>query len=238
MPSLSNQLFAGLVQAHQHFLVFIAAVIDRQHVFHSLPRTGYGGAHKFGATLRRQAPALFPPGFQLVFFNVRRTVSSLMLSTISPSTSPSASSCNVPTDSSLRRRRAGQGNQVGLTLTIQLLPAPVQLLFATQGGRHSLLHAAAAYPFHRGGAHLQGPGDLLVHHWPLGLILIAQQQDAGVSLLISRPPAPGNQCLQFLLFLYRQFYPVLLHHNLPHHFPICSCFYLTFTSYHPSLQWW
>ena len=151
-----------------------------------------------------------------------------------------------PTYPARWRFRAGQGNQslprtgygVGLTLTIQLLPAPVQLLFATQGGRHSLLHTAAAYPFHRGGAHLQGPGYILVHYWPLGLILITQQQDAGVRLLISCRPAPGYQCLQFLLLLYLQCYLIFLHHHLPHHFPICSCIYLTFTSYHPSIHWW
>ena len=86
-PGLLHLLFAGLVQAHQNLIVPVLALIDFQHVLH--------GAHEFGTALRRDAPALFQPGLEFVFFSAWRTVSVLMLSTISHSTSWSASSCRV-----------------------------------------------------------------------------------------------------------------------------------------------
>ena len=62
-----------------------------------------------------------------------------------------------PTRPSLRRFSAGQGNQslprtgygVGFPLTVQLLPATPDLHPAFQGRVDTLLHAAAAHPFHR-----------------------------------------------------------------------------------------
>ena len=91
---LAYLLLAGLVQADQDFLV-IGAMIDLQHVLHSLPRTGYGGAHELGAALGRDAPAFLQPRLQFVFFKVPRTVSALTLSTISHSTNRSAKSLRV-----------------------------------------------------------------------------------------------------------------------------------------------
>ena len=46
--------------------------------------------------------------------------------------------------------------KVGLTLASFLTAA--QLLPAPQGRVNPLLHAPAAHPLHRGGAHLEGPG--------------------------------------------------------------------------------
>ena len=87
LPGLLHQLLAGLVQAHQDLIVLVFTMIDLQHVLH--------GAHEFGAALGREAPALLQPRLEFVFFRVRRTVSGLMLSTISRSTNPSASICMV-----------------------------------------------------------------------------------------------------------------------------------------------
>ena len=86
-PGLLHLLFAGLVQAHQDLVVPVLAMVDLQHILH--------GAHEFGTALGRDAPALFQPGLEFVFFSVWRTVSVLMLSTISHSTSWSASSRRV-----------------------------------------------------------------------------------------------------------------------------------------------
>ena len=72
---------------HQDLIVLVFTMIDLQHVLH--------GAHEFGIALRREAPALLQPRLEFVFFRVRRTVSGLMLSTISRSTNPSASICMV-----------------------------------------------------------------------------------------------------------------------------------------------
>ena len=87
LTGLAYLLLAGLVQAHQHFVVAIGAMIDRQHVFHR--------AHELGAALGRDAPAFFQPRLEFVFFSVWRTVSGLMLSTISRSTNRSANNFSV-----------------------------------------------------------------------------------------------------------------------------------------------
>ena len=87
LEGLLHQLFAGLVQGHQHLVVPELTVVDLQHVLH--------GADELGVARWRDAPALFQPRLEFVFFSVRRTVSVLMLSTISHSTSRSASSCSV-----------------------------------------------------------------------------------------------------------------------------------------------
>ena len=125
-----------------------------------------------------------------------------------------------PGGPALRRLGTGQGNQLGFIMAVQLLGAAVQLLLAPQGPLQTLLHTAAAHPFHRGGSHLEGPGYLLVLHGPVGLVLIAEQQDAGVGLPVSRRPSPGHQPLQFLLLLLSQRHTVFLHHHIHPHFPI------------------
>ena len=79
---------------------------------------------------------------------------------------------------------------MGLSLTVQPLRTPVQLLLAPQGPFQTLFHAAAAHPFHRRIANLEGPGYLRVLHGPVGLVLIAEQQDAGVGLPVSCRPSP------------------------------------------------
>ena len=98
-----------------------------------------------------------------------------------------------PAGPALRRLGAGQGNQVSLPCTIQLPLPPVELLPAPQGCFQALLHAAAAHPLHRGGAHLQGLDNLLVLHGAVSLVLVAKQQDAGVSLPIGCHPPSGHQ---------------------------------------------
>ena len=67
------------------------------------------------------------------------------------------------------------------------------------------------HPFHCGSPYFQNSRYLLVQHRTLVLILIAEQQNAGVSLLVGRCSASGYQRLQFLLFFYTQSHPVFLH---------------------------
>ena len=126
-----------------------------------------------------------------------------------------------PAGPALRRLGAGHGHQVGLTLTVQLSRTAVHLLPAAQGSLDSLLNTAAAHPFHRGAAHLQGPGYILVLHRPALLGLVDKQQNAGVGLLVCRRPSPGHQPLQFLLLLRTQPDPVLLRwHPHPPNIPL------------------
>ena len=120
-----------------------------------------------------------------------------------------------PGGPALRRLGADQGNQLGFIMAVQLLGTTVKLLLASQGPLQTLLHTAAAHPSHRGGARLQDPGNLHVFRGAIGLVLIAKQQDAGVSLLVSRRPSSGHQRHQFLLLILHQPYPVFLHHH-PH----------------------
>ena len=102
-----------------------------------------------------------------------------------------------PTGPALRRLGAGQGHQVGLSPTVQLLLTAVDLLPPSQGSLDSLLNTAAAHPFHRGVAHPQRPGYFLVIHGPALLAFIAEQQYAGVGLFVCCRPPPGHQPLQF-----------------------------------------
>ena len=62
LPGLLHLLFAGLIQTHQNLILLVFTVIDFQHVLH--------GADKLRAPLRREAPALFQPGLEFVFFSV------------------------------------------------------------------------------------------------------------------------------------------------------------------------
>ena len=128
-----------------------------------------------------------------------------------------------PTGPSLRSFGAGQRNQVGLPRTIQLLLTPIKLLPSSQCRLNSLIYAAPTHPLHCRNPYSQSPGYLLVRQWALSLILITEQQDAGVSLLISRHTPLGRQGFQFLLFLFRQLHPVFLNHHLnplPSSFPL------------------
>ncbi len=118
-----------------------------------------------------------------------------------------------PTGPALRRFSAGQGNQVGFPLTVQPLLPPVQLLLAPQGPLQTLFHAPPAHPFHRRTANLENPGNVFILHDPVRMGLITQQQDAPVGLLVSRRPATGHQCLQFLPLLRTQLDPVSLHRH-------------------------
>ena len=58
-------------------------------------------------------------------------------------------------------------------------------------------------------------GYILIPHRAAVMILVAEQQDAGVGLLLGCLPSPEHQRFQFLLFLLRQPHAVFLHHHIP-----------------------
>ena len=120
-----------------------------------------------------------------------------------------------PTGPAFRWFSAGQGNQVGFPLTVQPLRTTIELPLSLQGRLNPFLHATAAHPLHRRAANLENPGNLFILHGPLRMGLITQQQDAPVGLLVSRRPATGHQCLQFLPLLRTQLDPVSLHRHSP-----------------------
>ena len=143
-----------------------------------------------------------------------------------------------PTGPALWWLGAGQGHQVGLPLTVQLLRATVQLFLASQGPFQALFHAPPAHPFHCGGAYLQGLGYFLVLHGPSGLALIAEQQYAGVSLPVCRRSPFRHQPFKLFLLRFRQMHPVFLRH----HFNPANPLFLEYRliiPYQPSVQrWW
>ena len=115
-------------------------MVDLQHVLHRTDELGVG--------LRRDAPLLLQPRLEFVFFSVRRTVSSetrvhdLQLDQLV------GQQPQRPADSALRRLGAGQGDQAGFGLAIELpLPAGPVLLLAAQGGLQALLDEALADAF-------------------------------------------------------------------------------------------
>ncbi len=65
--NFTDQLLAGLIHADHWTLRILRPVIHLKHVFHR--------RHKPTIRLRRDAPHLFQPGLELVFFRTRRTVS-------------------------------------------------------------------------------------------------------------------------------------------------------------------
>ena len=84
---LLDLLFARLIHAHQNFVLIIRPLVDFQHVFHR--------AHKLRALTGRDAPTLLQPRLEFAFLSTWRTVSVLMVSTISHSTNWSANSFRV-----------------------------------------------------------------------------------------------------------------------------------------------
>ena len=85
---LLDLLFARLIHAHQNLIPIVRPLVDLQYVFHR--------AHKLRALTGRDAPTLLQPRLQFVFFlSAWRTVSVLMVPTISHSTNWSANSFRV-----------------------------------------------------------------------------------------------------------------------------------------------
>src|SRR4029453_18543371 len=75
-------LFTRFISAHQHLRGRIRPMRDFQGILHGINKVGIG--------LGRDTPPFVSPGFARIFFSVRRTVSSEMLSTPWSSTSLSA----------------------------------------------------------------------------------------------------------------------------------------------------
>lgn len=78
-PHIGGQHLARLIQTDQGSGRIGRTLVDGQHILH--------GRHKGGVVLRRDYPRPLPPGLQIVFFSVARTVSGLMDSTTASSTS-------------------------------------------------------------------------------------------------------------------------------------------------------
>ena len=102
---------------------------------------------------------------------------------------------------------------MGFPLTVQPLRTPLNLPLSSQRRLNPFLHAAPAHPLHRRTANLENSANVFILHGPVRMGLITQQQDAPVGLLVSRRPATGHQCLQFLPLLRTQLDPVSLHRH-------------------------
>src|SRR5262245_2967027 len=82
----ADQLIRTLIKAHSRTPGVFDLGIQVQHILHMIDKPG---AH------RRDDPLLDAPGFENVFFSVRRTVSSEIASTSESATNSSASNCMV-----------------------------------------------------------------------------------------------------------------------------------------------
>ena len=201
-------LFAGLVQAHQHLIVPELTLVDLKHVLH--------GADELGVALGRDAPALFQPRLEFVFFSVLRTVSGWMLSTISHSTSRSANNLSVqrarpsggsPQASAIRWASAAPSSFFGRRCCCSLRPKAASIPSSTQRRR---IRSTVALAISRDRATSR-----VVRQASVFPRFIAKQQDACMGLLVRCCPSLGNQGLQFLLLFRGQFDTVLLSRHDP-----------------------
>ncbi len=117
-----------------------------------------------------------------------------------------------PGAASLRRLGAGQGDQAGLAIAVQLsLPAGANLLLADQSRLQTLLDKALANPLHGGQVDLDGLGDAVVGPgWPVGSG-IGLEQDACVGQFQGRRLAGGDEVVERLAFGSGERDLVLLH---------------------------
>src|ERR1700728_3225320 len=110
---LTRELLAAFVHAHQWASRVGFAFIDFEDILHR--------RDKFGAARRRDHPLLFLPRFKFVFFSVWRTVSWLMVSTISNSTSCAANNRRVQ-----RARPGGAAPQLRAISCASALPSSLR----------------------------------------------------------------------------------------------------------------
>ena len=105
-----------------------------------------------------------------------------------------------------RRRTAGQGNQVGLALVVQL-PAPVDLAPVPQGPVQPSLRKAALDLVHGAQRHVQGFG-----HPGSGPTIVALEQNPRPGRDSGRAFPNPNQILEFFPLFRHQPHGVLITH--------------------------
>ena len=84
---MAVQFLAGFVHTNERLFVAVFLGIHVEDLFHL--------SHESRPVALGDAPALFPPGLQLVFFRVRRTVSAEICVTMRRLINSSARSCMV-----------------------------------------------------------------------------------------------------------------------------------------------
>ena len=122
---LDDQLFGGLVQAHEGTLGIARLLVGFQHVFH--------GGDEGGVGVGRDHPLPIAVRFEDVFFRVRPIVLSLAFSTMFNSTTFSSSRRRLQRAKPFGGRRAGQSDQFGLRRSVENpRPGGVRVVFALQ----------------------------------------------------------------------------------------------------------
>ena len=178
-------------------------MVDFQYVFHR--------AHKVPIAFRRDAPTLFQPRLDFVFF--QRLAHRLGVDAVNylALDQPLRQQSQCPTGPAFRRFPAGQRNQVGFRSAIQFLWPAALLLPAPQGRFDPFLHTTAAHPFHGGAGGLEGTGATSSSVMPPSFRAssLSNRMRAWVCLYAAARPLE-NQGLQFLLFFRGQFDTVFL----------------------------
>jgi hypothetical protein len=129
---------------------------------------------------------------------------------------PPCQQAQAPPTVAVRRRRAGQGDQVGLLLAVQL-PAvgPPAAAVRAERRRQALLDEPPAQTLHGGEADVEGLDDPLVRPARPSLGLVRLEQDLGVLELAHVRLAAREQPPQPLALLAGQRHPVPLHRPSP-----------------------
>src|SRR5215212_1022218 len=125
---LADQLVGAFIKTYHRILSHVLFCIQVEDVLHMTDKLSADA---------RQAPFGYKPGLEVVFFSVRRTVSSLRLSSSVSATSLSASSCMVQ-----RARPCGGVEQAVATRSASCLPSSLRLA----PGRLASLRARSRLP--------------------------------------------------------------------------------------------
>jgi len=131
----------------------IRSLVDGEHIFHVIDKVGVG--------LWWNAPALFQPRLELIFFNTCRTVSWLMLSTITSLDQFAANEPQAPAFSPFWFLTTKQGDQVSLGFSIHFAFLWPKRLGASKKRRiQSLLPKESADPLDCTSTYIIGFNDL------------------------------------------------------------------------------
>jgi hypothetical protein len=129
---------------------------------------------------------------------------------------PACQQAQRPAPASLRRGRAGQGNQMSLLFAVELARTdPLAATIGAERGGQALLHEAPPQPLHGGHPDADRFGDTLIRPARPARRRIRLEQNLRVLELAHVRLAARQQSPQLPALRLRQRHPILLHRTLP-----------------------